>query len=238
VLLLVSFTVAPPDAAVADKVTVQIVLAPDRRYAPVQSRVETRVPAGLIVRVVVFVVPFTDAVIVTDVADVPETDATVALKAAEDDPAGTVTEAGTFTTEELLVKATVNAAAVGAVSVIVHGTDELEPAEEELQLTDESAAGADAVVTAMLPPVAVAANPLPVSEAAKGLMTPMGTAAAGALASCTLTFATIPLPIAFELTPVNKQMVEPACELQETVLPAATAAGPAVTVMAVTSEAA
>ena len=145
VVLLLSFTVAPPVAAGADKVTVQLVLAPDRRYAAVQSSVEITA-AGLTVRVVVFVDPLADAVTVTVAADVPETVPTVALNVANDDPAGIATEAGTVTIVELLFNATDNTAADGADIVIVHGTNEFGATAEELQLTDESTAAAGVTV--------------------------------------------------------------------------------------------
>jgi hypothetical protein len=136
VVLLLSFTVAPPIAAGADKVTVQLVLAPDRTYTAGQSRIDTTT-AGLTVRVVVFVDPLAEAVMVTLVEDVPEIVPTVALNAAVDDPAGIVTEAGTVTTLELLFNTTANAAAAGVDSVTVQGIDEFGPTEEELQVTDE-----------------------------------------------------------------------------------------------------
>jgi hypothetical protein len=148
-LLVLRFTVVPPDGAAADKVTVQVVFALDRRYVAVQFTADTTV-AGSTVSVAAFVDAPADAVIVTVVGDVPESAPTAALKVPDEDPAGIVTEADTVTMVELLVKATGTAADAGAVRATVHGTEEFDAAVEGLQLTDNSDAGAGITVNTLL----------------------------------------------------------------------------------------
>ena len=159
------------------------------------------------------------------------TAAVVALKAADVDPAITVTEDGVVNAALLLDSDTTTlpeGAAVDKVTVQV----EVEP---ETTVPGEHCrpamltAGAK---TVMLPPVPVTASPCPLGNAPRVPLTEIGTVEPlGADPNPTVTVAIVPLAITVSFMPMAMHIIVPLLALQVRVFPAAATAGPAATVM-------
>jgi hypothetical protein len=165
---------------------------------------------------------------VTTAVCVELTETAEPVNVADDDPAGTDTEAGTLRAALLsdtatdipldgapALRLTVQVRVPGVVNVVgVHARELNVAAVRELWML-------------MLPPVAVRVAPTPAGSAAMALETPIETEEPLTLvASLTLTVATTPLPMVLVLTPAAMHLMIPEPELQVTALPAAEAADP------------
>jgi len=153
----------------------------------------------------------------------------VAVKVADADPAGIVTDAATGSVALPLDRDTA-VPPVGAAWASVTVQVDLAP---EVKLVGEHSSedkpGAQ-FVTVIAPEVAVAVSADPFANAASGLLTVMGTAALlVAEASVTLTVASTPLPIVESVVPIATQVTEPLVGLQVRVLLALLTAAPAAT---------
>jgi len=159
----------------------------------------------------------------------------VAVKVADADPAGIVTDAATGSVALPLDRDTA-VPPVGAAWASVTVQVDLAP---EVKLVGEHSSedkpGAQ-FVTVIAPEVAVAVSADPFANAASGLLTVMGTAALlVAEASVTLTVASTPLPIVESVVPIATQVTEPLVGLQVRVLLALLTAAPAATATELTS---
>lgn len=227
VLLSASATVMPPEGAAFVKLTVHVLLRPPATLDGLHAREESAgvVEAGRTVMIAVFVVPFKLAVTVA--VWVAVTVPALALNVAEDAPAGTVTEAGTFSPGLLSVidtltppdpaaplKLTVQVADAGAIN------------EDGLQLSPANVAGGGALLP-IVPPVPDTVSAAPLADAPE---TPFTATDVPLNADGTViaTVASTPLEIVFEFAADTIQVYEPEPLTQNTVLPAAVAAGPAV----------
>jgi hypothetical protein len=159
----------------------------------------------------------------------------VALKVAEVDPAGIVTDAATGSVLLLLDRDT-TVPPTGAAWTSVTVQVVLAPAVKLVGAqTNEDKPGAQ-FVTVTVPDIAEIASPAPFAKAATGLLTVTGTAAllvAGA--SVTVTVATTPLPIVVPVVPLATHVIEPLTELHVRVLPAAPRTVPAAVTTDLTS---
>jgi hypothetical protein len=165
----------------------------------------------------------------------------VAVKVAEVEPAGTVTEAATGSIVLLLDRDTAVpplGAACASVTVQVDLAPEVRLVGEHC---NEDKAGSQ-FVTVTAPEVAdmVSVDPFamvdPFGNAATGLLTAMGTVAALVAGErVTVTVATTQLPIVESFIPSVRHVTEPLTEWQVRVLPAVASAGPAATTTEVAS---
>ena len=165
----------------------------------------------------------------------------VAVKVAEVEPAGTVTEAATGSIVLLLDKdTTVLPLGAAWANVTVQVDLALEVRLVGEHCSDDKAGSQ--FVTVIAPEVAamVSADPLamadPFGKAAAVLLTAMGTVAPLVAGDrVTVTVATTQLPIVESFIPSVRHVTEPLTELQVRVLPAVASAGPAVTTTEVAS---
>ena len=148
------------------------------------------------------------------------------MKTAEVAEAGTTTEEGTAKTAELLVRAIVVLLVTAAAVLTVHVV--LIP-EVRVVFPQVSAVTTDAI--SMVPPVAEIGSGSPVGELADTEPTPMEAPVKPA-ATVADTLAITPFAMIFALRPEATHVKVPPVPLQSTVLPAAVAAGPAVTARA------
>jgi hypothetical protein len=131
----------------------------------------------------------------------------VAVKFADEDPAGTITEAGTLSNPLLLESDTLappEGAGCAKVTVQVEVPAELRMV--GLHTTLRRPLGRP---TDMIPPVPLAETLLASGAAITTPVTPIGTAPGAPLESVTLTTATVPFAMAFWLSPATRQVEEP-----------------------------
>jgi hypothetical protein len=169
---------------------------------------------------------------------VVETDATVAVKLALDEPAGTVTLAGTVTAVLLLARVAVNPP-VGAevFRVTVQAAD---PGPMTLDGLHENplSVGLTACVIEIVPPLPVVDMPLPVgSDATRPESWTAAVASGAPAAMLNVAVASTPLPMTFVFMPYATQIVLPVLLEHETLLLAALAPAPLATLTLVTSAA-
>jgi hypothetical protein len=159
----------------------------------------------------------------------------VAVKVAEVDPAGMVTDAATGSVVLLLDRDTTVPPAGAAWANVTVQVDLAPDVKLVGKHTNDDKPGAQ-FVTVIAPEVAEAVSGDPFAKAASGLVTVMGTVAplvAGA--SATVTVASTPLLIAESVVPTATQVTEPVDGLQVSVLPAALTAAPGATATELTS---
>ena len=159
----------------------------------------------------------------------------VAVKVADVDPAGIVTDAATGSVALLLDRDTA-VPPVGAAWASATVQVDLAP---EVRLvgehSSEDKAGSQ-FVTVIAPEVAVSASADPFANAAFGLLTVMGTVAPLVVeARVTVSVASTPLPIVESVAPTATQVTEPLVGLQVRVLLALPTAAPGATATDLTS---
>ena len=234
-LLEATVTTLPPGGAGWLRLTMQVLVLPVGILLGEHCSADNRFGATS-VNAVVCVDPFKEAVMVAVWVLVMVL--AVAVKVAVVSPAATVTLCGTDRSALLEVRDT---AVPPAGAVPLRETTQLDVPSEfrepSVHASDVSPSGALAPVVVMVEPEPVMAMPPPDAEAPATLdrfrMVPLAVAA-----SVTDTVAAIPFWMMLELSPVARQVYNPADPAQEMALPAAVKAGPAATLMALTSDAA
>jgi len=222
--LLEIVTTAPAEADF-DRLTVQLVLAPAARLAAAHCSAEI---VGRVTRATVVALdePLREAVTVAVWSDVK--DLVVNVNVPLPDPAGIAREVGTVRSDELELRPTVPPPVPLRITVQlpeVPGPNA--PGTHAIELTVVTG------TTAMVPPTPVTATRSPAAEAAKVLLILTGTPTPPA--RVTETVARTPSWIVVPFAPHATHLYEPAPALQDTVLPAAADAGPAVTLTPATA---
>jgi hypothetical protein len=222
-LLLESVTLAPPEAAAWDRVTVQLEVPPEVTEVGEHCKAEgVTVAVGVIVSDAAAEVPLSDAVTVADWFDV--TVPAVAAKLAVVELVATVTDDGTVSAELLEERATA-APPVGAAAEIVTVHVELAP-DVRLVVVHWSAEIVGGALLLMVPPLPGSIKSVPSPKVPITLL--IETAPPVLLeARVAVTTATTPLLMLAVLMPLATQVRDPVAELQFSVLPAAVSAGPA-----------
>jgi hypothetical protein len=131
----------------------------------------------------------------------------VAVKFADEDPAGTITEAGTLSIALLLESDTIAPPAVAGCAKVTVQVEVL--AEFRLVGSHATLFRGFGRPSVMFPPVPLAETLLPSGAAATTRVTPIGTVPEAAPESVTLTTATVPFAMALWLSPATRQVEEP-----------------------------